>query len=114
MIFFARFLVATLEEEDAIRTLLYVLESLLFSSTMWGVWSTSPAMEWEVGATQRAVKDWKARARNDGAWRAQWHSGLYAQQMTIWWFISPGKDVFLFQPPMQSKRGIEKPKSLGV
>jgi hypothetical protein len=62
---------ATLEEEDAARMLLSVSESLFFSSTtdssmVRGVWSASPAMEWEVGAAQQAVKAWEARVRNDG------------------------------------------------
>jgi hypothetical protein len=39
---------------------------------------------------------------------------LYILQATVRQFVSLEKDVFLFQPPAQSGRGIEKPKSLKV
>jgi hypothetical protein len=54
------------------------------------------------------------RMGSDGTGCTHRRSTLYAQQAMVWWFTSREKDTFLFQPPTQSKLGIEEPKSLEV
>jgi hypothetical protein len=63
-------------------------------------------------ASSKKLED--KRMKNDGTEHTHQRSTLYAQQVTVWRFTFREKDTFLFQPPMQSGRGIEEPKSLEV